>query len=51
MSMFKDLSDWGNIQVIKVEIDSLRKIQTETKLEMKNVGRQMKPSEGNLPSS
>lgn len=43
--MFKDLGDWGNIQVIKVEIDSLKKIQTETELEMKNVGCQIKPSE------
>lgn len=33
-----------NIQDIKVEVDSLKKIQTETKLEMKNLGYQIKTS-------
>lgn len=33
-----------NIQDIKVEVDSLKKIQAETKLEMKNLGYQIKTS-------
>lgn len=57
--MFKDLKedmnkylheDWENIQGVKVEIGSLRKIQTEIQLEMKTLGCEIKASVTSLTS-